>query len=142
MQVLRVCSQIWKSGAEIYRDESDGRLALKDASRIPSEVMKAAEPIYNDIDSWFKSWEGASGPDVTIRKALHLLCGWQPNEKMNNWLCSDEESIMLLHDWTVALAKNGWKNPYDDYRQYENDESNQMKNRFYERALLWASKNK
>ncbi|WP_432352678.1 hypothetical protein [Sporosarcina sp. A2] len=115
---------------------------MKDASRIPSEVLKAAEPIFNQIDDWFKSWEGANGPDITIRKALELYCGWQENEKMNSWLCSDEDSLMLLHDWTIKLAQSGWKNPYDDYRQYENDESNAMKIKFYERARKWASENK
>ena len=142
MQVLKILSLIWKFGAEIYRDESDGRLALKDANLIPPDVLKLAEPIFNDIDQWFKSWDGASGPDVTIKKALHLYCGWQVNEKMNEWLCTDEESLFLLHDWTVELAKNGWKDIYEDYRQYENDESNPMKIKFYENAKSWASRNK
>lgn len=142
MQVLKILSLIWKSGAEIHRDESDGLLALKDASRIPSEVLKAAEPIFSQIDDWFKSWEGESGPDITIRKALHLYCGWQTNEKLNDWLVADDESLVLLHDWTIVLARAGWTNPYDDYRQYENDESNAMKIKFYERARKWASENK
>lgn len=138
MQVLKVLSLIWKSGAEIYRDESDGRLALKNASLIHPEVLKAAEPIFNQIDEWFKSWEGAAAPDITIWKALSLYCGWQENPKMNEWLCSDTDSLYLLHDWTVALAKNGWCDIYEDYRKYENDESNSMKNEFYERAILYA----
>lgn len=142
MQVLKILSLIWKSGGEIYRDKSDGRLALNNTNKIPSEVLKAAEPIFNDIDQWFKSWEGASNEDVTIRKALHLYCNWQLNEKMAGWLNSDEESLMLLHDWTVVLAKNGWMDIYEDYRQYENDESNSMKMKFYEQAKLWASQNK
>ncbi|MFD1204028.1 hypothetical protein ACFQ38_02645, partial [Sporosarcina contaminans] len=127
---------------EIYRDESDGRLAINNAKKIPAGVLKAAEPIFNDIDQWFKSWEGASAADITIRKALHLFCGWQTNEKMGEWLNADEDSLMLLHDWTVTLAKNGWTDPYDDYRQYENEESNSMKVQFYEKAKLWASRNK
>ena len=142
MQVLKVLSLIWKSGAEIYRDESDGRLAINNAKLIPADVLKLAEPIFDDIDRWFKSWEQASAQDVTIRKALHLFCGWQENEKMNEWLCSDAESLSLLHDWTVELDKNGWKDIYEDYRQYENDESNTMKQKFYEQAKLWASQNK
>ena len=142
MQVLKILSLIWKSGAEIYRDETDGRLALKDANLIPAEILKAAEPIFNDIDQRFKSWESASNEDVTIRKALFLFCGWQTNEKMNNWLCNDNESLMLLHDWTVVLAKNGWTDIYVDYREYENDESDAMKIKFYENAKSWTSRNK
>ncbi|PID15588.1 hypothetical protein CSV63_07355 [Sporosarcina sp. P34] len=139
---LKILSLIWKSGAEIYRDEKDGRLALNNASLIHPEVLKSAEPIFNQIDDWFKSWEGATGPDITIRKALELYCGWTKNEKMNTWLLSDNESLNLLHDWTVVLARNGWRDPYDDYRQYENDESNEMKTEFYKRAVSWASRNK
>lgn len=142
MKVLKVVSQIMKSGADIYRDQSDGRLALKDAHLIQPEVLQAAEPIFNQIDDWFKSWEGANAVDQTIKKALELYCGWTKNEKMNTWLCADEESLCLLHDWTVVLAKNGWRDPYDDYRQYENEESNKMKTEFYKRAVSWASRNK
>lgn len=142
MQVLKVLSLIWKSGAEIYRDESDGRLAINNAKLIPADVLKLAEPIFDDIDRWFKSWEGASNPDVTIQKALHLFCGWIKNEKMNEWLCADYESLSLLHDWTVVLAINGWRDIYADYRAYENDESNAMKITFYERAVLHASQNR
>lgn len=142
MQLLKVLSLIWKSGAEIYRDESDGRLAIDNAKSIHADVMKSAEQVFNEIDQWFKSWEGVSNQDITIRKALFLYCGWQTNVKMNEWLCSDYESLKLLHDWTVVLAKNGWTNIYDDYRQYENNESNIMKNKFYEDAKLWASRNK
>ncbi|GKV65492.1 hypothetical protein NCCP2331_16450 [Sporosarcina sp. NCCP-2331] len=140
--ILKILSLIWKSGAEIYRDESDGRLALNNASLIHPDVLKSAEPIFNQIDDWFKSWEGAAAADITIQKALYLFCGWQTNEKMNKWLCADEESLSLLHDWTVVLARNGWTDPYDDYRQYENDESNSMKIKFYEQAKSWASRNK
>ena len=142
MQVLKILSLIWKSGAEIYRDESDGRLAINNAKKIHPEVLKAAEPIFNDIDRWYKSWESASNADVTIRKALFLFCGWQTNEKMNEWLTNDNESLMLLHDWTVELAKNGWTNIYEDYRQYENSESNAMKTKFYNQAVSYASRNK
>ncbi|GKV69836.1 hypothetical protein NCCP2716_23340 [Sporosarcina sp. NCCP-2716] len=139
---LRVLSLIWKSGAEIYRDPSDGRLALKNASQIPPAVLQAAEPIFGQIDKWYKSWESAVGPDVTIRKALHLFCGWQTNEKMSDWLCKDEESLSILYDWTVALTLNDWLDIYEDYRLYENEKSNELKARFYERAVSWSSKSK
>lgn len=142
MQILKVLSHIWKSGAEIYRDESDGKLALKNAKVIHPDVLSAAEKDFGEIDQWFKSWENHSAQDVTIQKALHLFCGWQTNEKMNDWLCSDEESLYLLHDWTVELAKSGWRDIYTDYRDYENSESNDLKIKFYERAILYSRQNK
>lgn len=142
MSVLKVLSLIWKSGAEVYRDESDGRLSIKNAKLIPPDILKSLNLAYDDIDQWFKSWESASAMDKTIQKALHLYCGWQKNEKMNEWLCSDDESLMLLHDWTIELSKNGWTSIYDDFRQYENSKSDSMKNEFYENAKSWASRNK
>jgi len=142
MQALKVLSAIWKCGVEMYRDESDGRLALKNANLIPVEILKAAEPIFGEIEKWFGSWEKASAEDKTMQKGLHLFCGWQKNEKMNEWLCADYDSLMILHDWTVVLAKNGWNDIYADYREYENDESNSMKLKFYEQAVLYASQNK
>lgn len=142
MQVLKILSAIWKSGAEIYRDESDGRLALKNANLIPSEVLQAAEPIFGEIEKWFGSWEKVSAEDKTMQKGLHIFCGWQANEKMNEWLCADYDSLMILHDWTVVLSKNGWQDIYADYREYENDESNAMKIKFYKQAKLYASQNK
>lgn len=142
MQVLKVLSFIWKSGAEIYRDESDDRLAIRNAKLIPPEILKAAEPIFGEIEAWYKSWENASAVDITMRKALHLFCSWEKNEKMNEWLCNDHESLMLLHDWTVVLAKNGWNDIYVDHREYENEESMYMKLKFYDRAVIYTRRNK
>lgn len=142
MQVLKVLSLIWKSGAEIYRDESDGKLGLRNAKLIPAEILKAADSVFADIEKWFGSWEVASKEDKTIQKALSLYCGWQTNEKMNDWLCADYDSLMMLHDWTVELAKNGWCDIYTDYREYENSESNDLKIKFYERAILYSRQSK
>ena len=138
MQGLKVLSNIWKSGAEIYKDESDNRLALKNAGKIPEEVLKAAEPIFPDIEKWFASWEKAPATDKTIMKMLHLFCGWQPNSKINEWLNNDLAALDMLDRWCKALDKNGWKDIYDDFRQYENDESNKLKQALYERAMAFA----
>lgn len=140
MQILKILSDIWKSGAEIYRDESDGQLGLRNHKNVPVETMKAAENVFGEIDEWFRSWEGASAVDVTIRKALHLYCGWECNDKMNEWLCNDIDSLLLLHDWTIVLTKNGWTDLYSDFRQYANDESNKLAKEIYERAVAYAKK--
>lgn len=133
---------MWKSGAEIYRDQSDGRLGLKNAKSINSDVMKSAEIIFGEIDSWFKSWESANAQDKTIQKALYVYCGWQSNQKINDWLENDNESLMLLHDWTVELAKNGWTSIYADHREYENEKTNEMKKEFYKKAIEYTRKGK
>jgi len=133
---------IWKCGAEIYRDESDCRLALKNAQLVPEEVLKAADPIFGEIEKWFKSWEEAKAADKTIMKMVHQACGWQNNPKLNEWICADVDSLMLFMEWQETLAKNGWNDIYTDYRQYENEASNVLKKKLYENAVLYANQNK
>ena len=140
--VLHVLSLIWKSGGVIERDLSDGRLELKNYENVPADVLKAAEPIFPQIEEWFKSWEEAKAIDKHIRMMVHQACGWQHNAKLNEWVCADVESLTLFMDWQESLAKNGWNDIYEDYRQFENDESNVMKQKIYERAVLYANQNK
>lgn len=140
MKVLMILSQIWKSGANIYLDKEDDRIAIKNQNLIPAEVMQAAEQNFGEIDKWFKSWKEASAEKITLMKMVHQICGWQHNEKLNNWLCAEEESLSLFDDWMIVLAKNGWKDIYEDYRQFENDESNGMAHELYKRAVAYAKK--
>lgn len=140
MQVLKILSWIWRSGADIYLDKTDGRIAIKNQNLIPKEVMEAAEQDYQKIDKWFKSWKNAGGDKVTIMKMVHHFCGWQHNEQIEKWLCAEDDSLMMFDDWMVVLAKNGWKDIYEDYRQYENDESNKMAQELYIRAVTFAKK--
>ncbi|MEA0564563.1 hypothetical protein [Lysinibacillus irui] len=142
MQVLKILSDIWKCGAEIYRDESDGRLSLKNARLVPEEVLKAADPIFPQIEEWFKTWEEASAPDKTLMKMVHQACGWQHNPKLNEWICKDVDALMLFMEWQETLAKNGWNDIYTDYRQFENEASNILKKKLYESAVLYANQNK
>lgn len=139
--VFKVLSLIWKSGAEIYRDKTDGRLAIDNAELIDPTVLKAAEPIFNDIDEWYKSTEGESAEDTTIRRALFLYCGWQANERMDTWLSNDSDSLFLLNDWTIELARSGWVDLYSDYREFENDKSSELKREFYKRAVEYVERN-
>lgn len=138
MQVLKVLSEMWKAGAEIYRDPNDRQLVLKNHEKIPKEIMDAAEKVFPQIDEWFQSWENETAAKITIRKALHLLCGWERNEKLNKWLCNDVDSLLLLHDWTMILAENGWKDIYSDFRNYEDEKSDEMALEFYQRAINYA----
>lgn len=139
LQVLKIISQIWKSGANIYLD-TDDRVAIKNQKMIPKEVMQAAEQNFQDIDKWFKSWKNASGEKVTLMKMVHQICGWQHNEKINEWLCKEADSLMMFDKWMIVLAKNGWKDIYDDYRQFENKESDVMARELYVRAVTYAKK--
>lgn len=140
LQVLKILSLIWKSGANIYLDNTDNRVAIKNQNLIPKEVMQAAEQNFQSIDEWFKSWKDASPEKITLMKMVHNICGWQSNEKLNQWLCNELDSLDLFNDWMVALAKNGWKDIYADYRQFENEKSNVMAQELYKRAVTYAKK--
>ncbi|MFJ7736421.1 hypothetical protein ACIQ2D_08755 [Lysinibacillus sp. NPDC097287] len=141
MQVLKVLSGIWKSGAEMNLLPTD-EIELKYNDRVPAEIMSAAEKVFPEIEKWFASWKDASPVNITIRKMVHQACGWQDNPKLNEWICTDSESLTLFIQWQESLAKNGWDDIYSDYRQFENDESNVMKQKIYERAILYANQNK
>lgn len=140
MKVLEIISAIWKSGANIYLDPKDGRIGIKRQELIPPKIMQAAEKNFNGIDTWFKSWKDANNEKVTIQKVFYQFSGWKHNQKLNEWLIVDEESLQMFYEWTMVLAKNGWTDMYEDYRPFENDESNAMARKIYERAVLYARK--
>lgn len=140
MQVLKILSLIWKSGANIYLDKKDNQIVIKQPNLIPAEVMQAAEQNFQAIDEWFKSWDKESNEKITLMKMIHQLCGWQHNEKLNNWLCTELESLDLLVNWTSSLAINGWNDIYTDFREFENEESNKLAKELYIRAVTYAKK--
>ncbi|PFQ42801.1 hypothetical protein COK05_24440 [Bacillus cereus] len=140
MKVLEIISSIWKSGANIYLDPKDNRIGITRQNLIPAEVMQAAEKNFNGIDAWFKSWKDANNEKVTILKIFYQFCGWQHNQKLNEWLIVDEESLQMFYEWTIVLANNGWTDMYEDYRPFESDKSNEIARKIYERAVLYAKR--
>ncbi|PGW47585.1 hypothetical protein [Bacillus thuringiensis] len=140
MKVLEIISTIWKSGANIYLDPSDNRIGITRQNLISVEVMQAAEKNYNGIDTWFKSWKDANNEKVTILKIFYEFSSWKHSKKLNEWLLADTESLQMFYDWTIALANNGWTDIHEDYRLFENDESNAMARKIYERAVLYAKR--
>ncbi|SPT99162.1 Uncharacterised protein [Lysinibacillus capsici] len=140
-QVLKVLSEIWKSGAEIVV-LPNGSPKLEDYQLVPNATLKAFQLIFPQIKNWFKSWEGAKAIEIHMKMMVHQSCGWQHNQKLNKWICTDVEALTLFIEWQEILAKNGWNDIYEDYRQYENETSNAMKKKLYERAVLYANQNK
>ncbi|PGT52316.1 hypothetical protein COD86_28500 [Bacillus cereus] len=140
MKVLEIISAIWKSGANIYLDPKDNRIGITRQNLIPTEVMEVAELNFNEIDTWFHSWKNESVEEITMLKILYQFCGWQHNQKLNDWLLADTDSLQLFYDWTIILAENGWTDIYEDYRPFKNDESDAMKRQIYERAVIHARK--
>jgi len=140
MQVLKILSDIWKSGANIYLDEKDNRIAIDEQNLIPADVMKLAEENFQAIEKWFQSWKSESSENKTLMKMVHQICGWQQNLKLNDWLCNEDDSLMLFDDWMIVLHKNGWVDIYEDHRKYANDESIKMGQELYKRAVAYTKK--
>lgn len=134
---MRVLSQIWKFGGIIER-ENDGSLKLSNHTNIPNAVLKAAEPIFDEIDTYLKSVEGMKGVDLTNWKIIMHMCGWIKNKKIEHMLNNNEQIRLLAYDFQAKLDGNGWKNILDDYRQFENDESTNLKKEIHARAVAFA----
>lgn len=138
--VLYVLSRIWKYGGIIERDKKDGQLELKNHQNIPPEVLKAAEPIFTEIDSYLSSVEGMNKVDLTVWKMIVALCGWQKNESISSFLNNDEIALNLFVEYQVELAINGWTEIYEDWRHYENDKTEKLKVEIFNRAVDFAKK--
>ncbi|MER1998814.1 MAG: hypothetical protein ABS882_03495 [Lysinibacillus sp.] len=135
--ILYILSQIWKSGAKIERLKT-GELELHHHEFVDDKILKAAEPIFDDIDNYLKSVEGMSAVDKTIWKMIVTFANWQAHEKITNFLNGDEQGLMLFLDYQGKLALNGWKELYDDWRQYETPECEKLKSEIYARAVAFA----
>ncbi|MGE7020438.1 hypothetical protein [Solibacillus cecembensis] len=135
--VLNVLSRIWKSGGVIER-EKDGSLKLSNHKNISGDVLKAAEPIFDEIDAWFKRFENMNPVDQSMQKAMLHFCGWQDNEKLEEWLKQDKNSIEIFYQWTIELEKNGWGDKFTDYVEFENKKTNALKKEFFDRATAFA----
>lgn len=138
-QVLKILSDIWKSGADMKLD-TDGQIELKNHQLVPTETMKVAESIFPEIEKWFHSWKSESVENITLMKMVHQICGWQLNPKLNEWLCAEDDSLMMFDKWMIVLHKNGWNDIYTDFRQYANDESIKMGQELYKRAVAYTKK--
>lgn len=140
MNVLEIVSRIWLSGANIYYDSVDKQLGIHRHNLIPEDLMKIALENYVDIELWFKEWEKESAVNKTLQKILFTFSDIKKNDGVSNWLNNDQESMYLFIDMTVVWAKNGMKSPFDDYRQFENEESKRIKQTLYQNAMNFAKR--
>ena len=113
---------------------------MKNSENIHPDVLKAAEPIFNEIDSYLLSVEGMNAIDTTLWKMIVTISNWQKNESINNFLCGDETALNLFFEYQAKLAVNGWTDIYADWRQYENDETKLLKEQIYKRATTFMQK--
>lgn len=136
--VLYVLAQIWKSGATIERDPQDGQLVLKNHEKVHPTVLKAAEPIFSEIDDYMKTVESLSNVDKTIWKMMAAMCGWQNNETISDFLNSDETALNLFFEYQVECTLNGWRDMYDDFFKYETEKAKQLKVEIFKHAVSFA----
>ena len=135
--VIYILSKIWASGAKINRLPS-GELNLQHHELVDETVLKAAEPIFNEIDNYIKSVEGMKAVDLTNWKIIMFMCGWIKNDTIENFLNNDEKAGELAFEFQAKLAVSGWKDIYTDYRQYENPVTDKLKLEIYNRAVAYA----
>ena len=135
--VIYILSKIWASGAKIIRDP-DNSLRLEHHELVDETVLKAAEPIFNDIDKYLQSVEGMDACSLTNWKIIMFMCGWLKNEGIEKFLNNDDKAGPLAFEFQAKLAVSGWKDIYTDYRQYENAVTDKLKVELYERAVAFA----
>lgn len=137
MPVLFMISKILKSGGEIYRHEN-GSLGLRNSEKVHEDILNATKPIFSKIDSYYQSVEGMGKSDLTIWKMIFYICGWQQNAMIKDFLLTDEVALNLFFDYQAKLDSNGWKSIYDDYRQFETTESDELKKKIIQRVVLFG----
>ena len=125
------------TGAKIQR-LPNGDLELLHHELVDEQVLKAAEPIFNDIDKYLYSVEGMNACDLTNWKIIMFMCGWIKNEGIEKFLNNDPEAGPLAFEFQAKLAVNGWKDIFEDYRQYETSKTDAIKQEIYNRAVAFA----
>lgn len=138
MQILELLKHIWLTGADVRLDNGD--VNLVDYEDTPKEIIEMAQNHVEEVKNYLLSWKDANAVHQTMRKVLNLYCGWQVNEKISDWLNNVEESLLKFHDWTVMLAENGWSNIYEDFREFETDESYKVSEELYKSACAFMRK--
>ena len=140
MNALKVIVELWKAGAKIEVDKSDGALILRNHEKVPADVMKNAEVVFNEIEQWVKTWESETPENKTIQRAWHHYIGWRQSDAIQKFLQEDEYALMILRDWVSLICKGGYKSLYGDFRHNECDEAKVLKQIFYERATKFSGK--
>ena len=135
--VIYILSKIWSSGAKIQRLQN-GDLELLHHELVDEQVLKAAEPVFNEIDSYLQSVEGMNAVDLTNWKIIMFMCGWLKNDMIENFLNNDDKAGELAFEFQAKLAVNGWKDIFKDYRQYETSKTDAIKQEIYNRAVAFA----
>lgn len=132
MKVLELLKHIWQSGADVKLNGEE--VDLVNYENTPKEIIEFAQKDVESIRDYLLSWKDASAIHKTMQKIISYFCGWQHNEKINEWLCNDDESLFQFHDWTVMLAENGWVDIYEDFRKFETEDSFKLATELYEKA--------
>ena len=140
--VLNCLSTIWKSGAKIKRLEN-GELQLLEHEKVSDDCLKFANAIFDDIDAYLKSVEDMSKVDQTVWKMMIYFLGWQTdNELIKRFMLEDESGFTLFMDYQVELMKNGWKDIYTDYRQFETENTKIYKDLLIKRLIEFGKTSK
>ena len=132
--ILLLLSDIWKSGADVVLEGDN--LDLINHENTPEPIIHDAVKQVAEIERFLKSWKSETGENILMMQSIKLYCGWQTNEKLNTWLCSDKEALDTFDNWCIALGREGWS-IYTDFRDYETTESNQLKKYYADLAKAY-----
>lgn len=133
-----IISQIYKNGADIRR-MPNGKLELINFEKVPVDVLKGAEPIFDSIDKYIMSVEGLNVVDATIYKIMLTMLGWKSNDKITEFINNDETALNLVMDYQVRLSRMGWTDIYMDWMLFEKDVDD-VKRIIYDRAIAYFKK--
>lgn len=141
--VLYTLSIIWKNGG-VFKIMKNGdiELDLSNAKEIPEVVLKTAESIYDEIKTTLIAVEGKSNVDKTIWMMFATFCGWQQNQKIKDFLNNDEIGLDMFLNWQAKLNGLGWGSVYDHYEDFENEETNRIKEDIFKRAVSFSKTSK
>ena len=140
--ILNCLSTIWKSGAKIKRLQT-GELELLEHEKVPETCLKVADKIFDEIDAYLKSVEDMSKVDQTVWKMMIYFLGWKTdNESIKKFMLEDESGFTLFMDYQVQLMKNGWSDIYEDYRQFESDNTKIYKDLLIKRLIEFGKTSK
>ena len=135
---LHVINDLEKMEVKLFV-KKDGSLSLKTADKIPPEILKVAESIFNEIDQYLLSVESMNNVDLTLWKMVTSLLG-NKNEKLNDFICNDQESLDMFFKYQGELAASGWNDAYSCWFKYENDKTLELKQEIYKRAIAYFKK--
>lgn len=140
MHPKQICTDVQSMGAKLVLDGDE-------------LFIENPEKIYPEIEDFIKSHKvriikflkgDYTDKEHAVRQTIDKIIdfyhdGCPVDSKINKWLQADEYSLLMVMNLTVELAENGWKYK-KPITNYEDDQSDQISKKIYERAIFFFKK--